>query len=196
MNFEPVIATPFGGDEGRGARDVHMAGRTDAGVDHHPHGPRADDGRRPQQKHGVGGGVGRLVPRLTNAIAGSVRLRAGAAFQAAIDQDPASNQSAASIATNNSSHPQCSMGWRRTAESGGHRARPRRRCRNSGRAARRDTIQKSSHADNPKRLRRQKTCSSESAGEWLPKRPGFPVPHCLKSFRNFDTLPFLNFLSR
>jgi hypothetical protein len=44
LHFEPVIETPFGGDEGGGEGDVHMAGGAEGGADDYPHGAWFDDG--------------------------------------------------------------------------------------------------------------------------------------------------------
>ena len=67
MQFEPRDCDSVWRDEGGGARDVYLAGRTDAGADDHPHGAGADDGRRSQQEYGVGGGIGSALCGVTTA---------------------------------------------------------------------------------------------------------------------------------
>ena len=66
-------------EQGGSTDHVHLAGRTAAGDDHHPHGPRTNDGSRPQSQYGMGGFVCR-VSTLKYSRGCPVQLRLGGDF--------------------------------------------------------------------------------------------------------------------
>ncbi len=58
LNFTPVVETPYGLTKVELRIMYVWLDQVDARADDRAHGPRADDGRGPQQEYGVGGIVG------------------------------------------------------------------------------------------------------------------------------------------